>query len=142
MSFTVLKIFKDKIYIEDLQKLKDDKIKPIIQEYYKELEKLNDLKNAQLKDLKKLCNETTEIIKQIGYILMSYKAAYYQEMNNQNNIKRENINDILYEMDNIELLLKDLKNLKINTKKVKKLTNDLLIFIRLLSLTISELDNN
>ena len=49
---------------------------------------------------------------------------------------------MLYEMDNIELLLKDLKNLKINTKKVKKLTNDLLIFIRLLSLTISELDNN
>ena len=142
MSFTVLKIFKDKTYIEDLQKLKDDKLKPIIQEYYKELEKLNDLKNAQLKDLKKLCNETTEIIKQIGYILMSYKAAYYQEMNNQNNIKRENINDILYEIDKIELLLKDLKTLKINTKKVKKLTNDLLIFIRLLNLTISELDNN
>ena len=45
-------------------------------------------------------------------------------------------------MDKMELLLKDLKALKINTKKVNKLTNDLLIFIRLLSLTISELDNN
>ena len=142
MSFTVLKIFKDKTYIEDLQKLKDDKLKPIIQEFYKELKKLNDIRNAQLKDLKKLCDETTEIIKQIGYILMSYKGVYYEEMSNHNNIKRENINDILYEMDKIELLLKDLKTLKINTKKVNKLVNDLLIFIRLLSLTISELDNN
>ena len=134
--------FKNMEHIEDLQKLKDDKLKSIIQEFYKELEKLNNIKTAQLKDLKKLCNETTEIIKKIRLILIGYKCAYYQEMSNHNNRKKENINDMLYEMDNIELLLKDLKNLKINTKKVKKLTNDLLIFIRLLSLTISELGDN
>ena len=134
--------FKNMEHIADLQKLKDDKLYFIIQAFYKELEKLDKIKNAQLKDLKKLCNETTEIIKDIRFILIGYKDAYYKEMSNQNNRKRENINDIIYEMDNIELLLKDLKNLKINTKKVKKLTNDLLIFIRLLSLTISELDNN
>ena len=134
--------FKNMEHIEDLQKLKDDKLKSIIQEFYKELEKLNNIKTAQLKDLKKLCNETTEIIKKIRLILIGYKCAYYQEMSNHNNRKRENINDIIYEMDNIELLLKDLKNLKINTKKVKKLVNDLLIFIRLLSLTITELGDN
>ena len=134
--------FINKTYIEDLQKIKDDKLKSIIQELNKESEKLNDIKNAQLKDLKKLCDETIEIIKKIRFILMSYKGVFYQEKNNHNNIKRENINEILYEMDKIELLLKDLKALKINTKKVNKLTNDLLIFIRLLSLTISELDNN
>ena len=134
--------FKNKTHIEDLQKLKDDKLYPIIQEFKKELEKLTNIKTTQLKDLKKLCDETTEIIKYIRLILIGYKGVYYQEMNNQNNRKRENINDLIYEMDNIELLLKDLKNLKINTKKVNKLTNDLLIFIRLLSYTISELDNN
>ena len=134
--------FKNMEHIEDLQKLKDDKLKPIIQEFYKELEKLNNIKTTQLKDLKKLCDETTEIIKKIRLILIGYKCAYYQEMKNHNNRKRENINEILYEMDNIELLLKDLKALKINTKKVKKLTNDLLIFIRLLNLTITELNNN
>ena len=134
--------FKNKTHIEDLQKLKDDKLYPIIQEFKKELEKLTNIKNTQLKDLKKLCDETTEIIKDIRLILMSYKGAYYEEMSNHNNIKRENINDILYEMEKIELILKDLKALKINTKKVNKLVNDLLIFIRLLSLTISELDNN
>ena len=132
--------FKNKTHIEDLQKLKDVKLYPIIQELKKELEKLNDIKNTQLKNLKKLCNETTEIIKDIRLILISYKGAYYQEMNN--NIKRENINELLYEMERIELILKDLKNLKINSRKVNKLTNDLLIFIRLLNLTISELDNN
>ena len=142
MSFTVLKIFKDKTYIKDLQKLKDDKLYLIIQEFKKELEKLTNIKNTQLKDLKKVCNETTEIIKDIRLILMSYKDVYYEEMSNNNNIKKENINEILYEMERIELILKDLKALKINTRKVNKLVNDLLIFIRLLSLTISELDNN
>ena len=134
--------FKNMEHIEDLQKLKDDKLYFIIQEFKKELEKLTNIKNTQLKDLKKLCNETTEILKKIRLILSSYKDAYYEEMNNQNNRKRENINDMIYEIDNIELLLKDLKTLKINSAKVKKLTNDLLIFIRLLSYTISELNDN
>ena len=134
--------FKNMEHIEDLQKLKDDKLYFIIQEFKKELEKLTNIKNTQLKDLKKLCNETTEILKKIRLILSSYKDVYYEEMSNQNNRKRENINDMLYEIDFIELLLKDLKTLKINSAKVKKLTNDLLIFIRLLSYTISELNDN
>ena len=134
--------FKNMEHIADLQKLKDDKLYFIIQAFYKELEKLDKIKNAQLKDLKKLCNETTEILKKIRLILSSYKDAYYEEMSNQNNRKRENINDMLYEIDFIELCLKDLKTLKINSAKVKKLTNDLLIFIRLLSYTISELNDN
>ena len=134
--------FKNMEHIADLQKLKDDKLYFIIQELKKELEKLNKIKNAQLKDLKKLCIETTEIIKKIRLILSNYKDAYYEEMSNQNNRKRENINDMLYEIDFIELCLKDLKTLKINSAKVKKITNDLLIFVRLLSYTISELNDN
>ena len=134
--------FKNNKHIKELQNLNNDKLKSIIQEFYKEIENLNDKKNTQLKDLKKLCDETTEIIKYIKNILISYKHEYYEEMNTQNNRKRENINDLIYEIDNIELLLKDLKNLKINTKKVNKLTNDILIFIRLLNYTISELNNN
>ena len=134
--------FKNKTYIEDLQKLKDNKLYFIIQEFKKELEKLTDIKTTQLKDLKKLCDETIEIIKKIGFILISYKGAYYEEMSNHNNRKRENINEILYEIDEINSFIKDLKALKINTRKVKILVNDLLIFIRLLSTTITELDNN
>ena len=135
--------FKNNKHIKDLQNLNNDKLKSIIQEFYKEIENLNDKKNTQLKDLKKLCDKTTEIIKDIKIILISYKCVYYEEMNTPNNIKREKINDILEEMEYIELILKDLKNLKINSLKVKKLTDDLLLFIRLLSsLIITELNNN
>ena len=132
--------FKNMEHIEDLQKLKDDKLYYLIQEFYKEIENLNDKKNTQLKDLKKLCDETTEIIKKIGFILMSYKMVYQKDYYNDK--EREAIDDILYEMEYIELILKDLKNLKINSWKAKKLTDDLLIFIRLLNLLITELNNN
>ena len=142
MSLSYYEYFRNNKHIKELQNLNNDKLYYLIQEFYKEIENLNDKKNTQLKDLKKLCNETTEIIKDIKIILISYKCVYYEEMSNQNNRKRENINDILYEMEHIELILKDLKNLKINSFKVKKLTDDLLIFIRLLNLLITELNNN
>ena len=132
--------FKNMEHIEDLQKLKDDKLYFIIQEFKKELEKLTNIKNTQLKDLKKLCNETTEIIKHIKFILNAYKNVYQKDYYNDE--ESEAIDEILYEMERIELHLKDLKTLKINSRKVKNLTNDLLIFIRLLSYTINELNNN
>ena len=142
MSLSYYEYFKNNKHIKELQNLNNDKLKSIIQEFYKELEKLNNEKNTQLKDLKKLSDETTEIIKNIRLILTGYKCVYYEEINTQNNKKREKINDILDEMEYIELILKDLKNLKINSWKVKNLTDDLLLFIRLLNLLITELNNN
>ena len=132
--------FKNMEHIKDLQKLKDDKLYFIIQAFYKELEKLNNIKKVQLKDLKKLCDETTEIIKHIKLILSAYKNVYQKDYYNDE--ERETIDEILYEMDKINFFIKDLKTIKINSKRAYKLTNDLLIFIRLLNLTISELDNN
>ena len=132
--------FKNMEHIKDLQKLKDDKLYYLIQEFYKEIENLNDKKNTQLKDLKKLCDETANIIKNIGFILNDYKNVYQKDYYNDE--EREAIDDILYEMDKINFFIKDLKTLKINSMKVNKLVNDLLIFIRLLNLTISELNNN
>ena len=133
--------FKNKEHIADLQKLKDGELYRIIQAFYKELEKLNNIKNAQLKDLKKLCDEVDMIIiKKIGFILMSYKIVYQKDYYNAK--EKEAIEEILNEMDKINFYMTNLKNLKINSTKVKKLTNDLLIFMRLLNLTISELNNN
>ena len=133
--------FKNKKHIADLQKIKDCELYRIIQAFYKELEKLNNIKNAQLKDLKKLCDEVdTIIIKKIGFILMSYKMVYQKDYYNAK--EKEAIEEILNEMDKINFYMTNLKNLKINSTKVKKLTNDLLIFMRLLNLTISELNNN
>ena len=132
--------FKNKKHIADLQKLKDGELYHIIQALYRELNKLNNIKNAQLKDLKKLCDEAAKIIKDIGFILSGYKNIYQKDYYNAK--EREAIEEILYEMDKINFFITNLKNLKINSTKVKKLVNDLLIFIRLLNLTISELNNN
>ena len=129
--------FKNMEYIKDLQKIKDDKLKSIIQEFYKEIEKLNNNKTTKLKDLKKLCDETTEIINIIKNILISYKLKHCLELSTPNNI-----NDILDEIEYIEHILKDLKNLKINSKKLKILTDQLLLIIRMLCVTINEFVNN
>ena len=140
MSLSCYEYFRNNKHIKELQKLKDDKLYPIIQEFKKELEKLNNNKTTQLKDLKKLCDETANIIKNIGFILNDYKNVYQKDYYNEE--EREAIDDILYEMDKINFFIKDLKTLKINSMKVNKLVNDLLIFIRLLNLAISELNNN
>ena len=132
--------FINKEHIADLQKIKDGELYHIIQALYTELEKLNNIKNAQLKDLKKLCDEIDKILKKIGFILMYYKIEYQKYYYNDE--EREVINDILHEMDKINFFITNLKKLKINSTKVNKLVNDLLIFIRLLNLTISELNNN
>ena len=132
--------FINKEHIADLQKIKDGELYHIIQALYTELEKLNNIKNAQLKDLKKLCDEIDKILKKIGFILMYYKIEYQKDYYNDE--EREVINDILHEMDKINFFITNLKKLKINSTKVNKLVNDLLIFIRLLNLTISELNNN
>ena len=129
--------FKNMEHIKDLQKIKDDKLKSIIQEFYKEIEKLNDNKTTKLKDLKKLCDETTEIINIIKNILISYKLKQCLKLSTPNNI-----NDILDEIKFIELILKDLKNLKINSKKLKILTDQLLLIIRMLCGTINVFVNN
>ena len=129
--------FKNMEHIKDLQKIKDDKLQSIIQEFYKEIKKLSDDKTIKLKDLKKLCDETTEIINTIKNILISYKLKQCLKLSTPNNI-----NDILDEIEYILHILKDLKNLKINSLKVKKLTDDLLLFLRLLNLLITELNNN
>ena len=121
--------FKNMEHIKDLQKIKDDKLQSIIQEFYKEIKKLNDNKTIKLKDLKKLCDETTEIINIIKNILISYKLKQCLKLSTPNNII-----DILDEIKFIELILKDLKKLKINSTKLKFLTEQLLLFIRLLNL--------
>ena len=71
---------------------------------------------------------------------MYYKIEYQKDYYNAK--EREVINDILHEMDKINFFITNLKKLKINSTKVNKLVNDLLIFIRLLNSTISELNNN
>ena len=129
--------FKNKEHITDLKKLKDDELYFIIQLFYEELDKLKDKKTTQLKDLNKLCDKVTDIFKDIRFILNGYITVYQE--NNYNDEEKEAIEGILYELDKIENNLNILKSLKINGMKVNKLVSDLLIFVRLLYMSLSEL---
>ena len=129
--------FKNKEYITDLKKLKDDEVYFLIKSFYEELDKLNDKKTTQLKDLNKLCDKATDIFKDIRFILNGYITVLQE--NYYNDEEREAIEGILYELDKIENNLNILKSLKINSRRVNKLVSDLLIFVRLLYLTLSEL---
>ena len=129
--------FKNMEHIKDLQKIKDDKLQSIIQEFYKEIKKLRDDKTIKLKDLKKLCDETTEIINTIKNILISYKLKQCSKLSTPNNII-----DVLDEIKFIEFILKDLKKLKINSTKLLFLTEQLLIIIRMLCDTINVFVDN
>ena len=153
--------FKNKEHIKDLQKIRNVELYNITQAFYKELEKLENIKNAQLKDLKKLCDEITEIIKRTEFIISNYKNVYqginYKERKAKYNnfIKKgeasddtifyekgDAIDDMFYEIDAINYYIQDFKKLKINSTKAKSLIKYLSIFIRSLDLSISELDDN
>ena len=158
MSLTY-EYFKNKNYIEDLKQIKDVELYNITQAFHKELEKLNNTKNTQLKDLKKLCDETTEIIKRIEFILSNYKKMYtkknYEERKEKYNnfIKKvkwtddtifyrrgDAIDDMFYEIEHINYYIQDFKKLKMTSEKAKSLIRYLSIFIRSLDLSIRELD--
>ena len=129
--------FKNKEHITDLKKLKDDEVYFLIKSLYEELDKLNDKKTTQLKDLNKLCDKAIDIFKDIRFILNGYITVLQE--NYYNDEEKEAIEGILYELDKIENNLNILKSLKINGMRVNKLVSDLLIFVRLLYLTLSDL---
>ena len=158
MSLTY-EYFKNKHHIEDLKQIRNVELYNITQAFHKELEKLNNIKNTQLKDLKKLCDETTEIIKRIEFILSNYKNVYqkknYEERKEEYNnfIKKgvgsdaiifyqrgDAIDDMFYEIEHINYYIQDFKKLKMTSEKAKSLIKYLSIFIRSLDLSISELD--
>ena len=151
--------FKNKDHIEDLKQIRDVELYNITQAIHKELEKLENTKNAQLKDFKKLCDETTEIIKRIEFILSNYKNVY-QKPNNEEKRKEyinflkegkcsdntifyqrgDAIDDMFHEIWHLKYYIQDFKKLKMASEKAKSLIRYLSIFIRSLDLSISELD--
>ena len=129
--------FKNKEHLTDLKKLKDDEVYFLIKSLYEELDKLNDKKTTKLKDLHKLCNKAIDIFKDIRFILNGYITVLQE--NYYSIEEKEAIEGIIYELDKIENNLNILKSLKINSRRVNKLVSDLLLFVRLLYLTLSDL---
>ena len=126
-----------KEHMEELKNLKDENIYYTIQELYKELDILkkegNRLKDIQTKKLNELYDNIKETIKYISFILGDYIKIDY------NYTDKTDIENILYVIEQIEQILKNLKSSKIKSVTIEKIINELLIFVRLLSLLISEL---
>ena len=121
--------------MEEFKKLKDEKINYLIQELYKELDipekEKNRLEVIHAKKINELYFIMKEVIKNIS-VLVKYKISYKIVY------KKTDIDNILYEIEQIEQDIKNLKSPK-NTDIDKKTDEDLLIFCQLLRTIINNL---
>ena len=121
--------FKNKLHIEDLQKLKDKELYFIIKSF-NELEYFNQSKEFKFKDLINACNETKELIKNIRFILNNYIDVINE--NDLSFCSIKDINIILSKIDKIENYLNMIKNTRYLKTRVNELVDDCLLYIRIL----------
>ena len=132
--------FESKTHIKDLKKLKDDELYYIIRSFYDELEKFNIVKYRgvyEIKGLIILYDKTKDLIKDIRFILNGFINALKEK--SYKYCLESDITRLLSDMDKIENQLNILKSIKIRRTHIDKLVSDILIHIRLLHLSLSEL---
>ena len=121
--------FIDQTHITDLQKLKDEELYYIIRLFRDELEKFNESEEFKLKGLIIACNEMKDLIKDFRFIL----NGYIKVINNQLPFcLKEEIEELLKEMDKIENILDKIKAVRLLKEKVDELGNKCLYKMRIL----------
>ena len=136
-----IEYFISQTHITDLQKLQDEKLYHIIPLFRDELEKFNEFK---LKALIIACNEMKDLIKDFRFIL----NGYIEVINNQLPVYgrpveeedldqipfclKEEIEELLKEMDKIENNLDKIKAVRLLKEKVDELGNKCLYKMRIL----------
>ena len=139
-----IEYFIDQTHITDLQKLQDEKLYHIIRLFRDELEKFNESEEFKLKGLIIACNEMKDLIKDFRFIL----NGYIKVINNQLPVYgrpveeedldqipfclKEEIEELLKEMDKIENILDKIKAVRLLKKKVDELVNKCLYKMRIL----------
>ena len=119
----------DQTHITDLQKLQDEKLYHIIRLFRDELEKFNESEEFKLKGLIIACNEMKDLIKDFRFIL----NGYIKVINNQLPFcLKEEIEELLKEMDKIENILDKIKAVRLLKEKVDELGNKCLYKMRIL----------
>ena len=122
--------FIDQTHITDLQKLQDEELYHIIRLFRDELEKFNESEEFKLKGLIIACNEMKNLIKDFRFILNGYI-----EVINNNQLPfclKEEIEELLTEMDKIENNLDKIKKVRLLKEKVDELGNKCLYKMRIL----------
>ena len=124
-----IEYFIDQTHITDLQKLQDEKLYHIIRLFRDELEKFNESEEFKLKGLIIACNEMKDLIKNFRFIL----NGYIKVINNQLPFcLKEEIEELLKEMDKIENILDKIKAVRLLKEKVDELGNKCLYKMRIL----------
>ena len=122
-----IEYFINQTHITDLQKLQDEKLYHIIRLFRDELEKFNEFK---LKGLIIACNEMKDLIKDFRFIL----NGYIEVINNQLPVEEEDLDQIPFCLkEEIEELLKEMDKIENNLDKIKA--------VRLLKEKVDELGN-
>ena len=124
-----IEYFINQTHITDLQKLQDEKLYHIIRLFRDELEKFNESEEFKLKGLIIACNEMKDLIKDFRFIL----NGYIKVINNQLPFcLKEEIEELLTEMDKIENNLDKIKKVRLLKEKVDELGNKCLYKMRIL----------
>ena len=121
-----IEYFIDQTHITDLQKLQDEKLYHIIRLFRDELEKFNEFK---LKGLIIACNEMKDLIKDFRFILNGYIEVINKQLPF---CLKEEIEELLKEMDKIENNLDKIKAVRLLKEKVDELGNKCLYKMRIL----------
>ena len=122
-----IEYFTDQTHITDLEKLQDEKLYHIIRLFRNELEKkFNEFK---LKGLIIACNEMKDLIKDFRFILNGYIGVINKQLPF---CLKEEIEELLKEMDKIENNLDKIKAVRLLKEKVDELGNKCLYKMRIL----------
>ena len=124
-----IEYFIDQTHITDLQKLQDEKLYHIIRLFRDELEKLNESEEFKLKGLIIACNEMKDLIKDFRFILNGYIEVINKQLPF---CLKEEIEELLKEMDKIENNLDKIKAVRLLKEKVDELGNKCLYKMRIL----------
>ena len=117
-----IEYFTDQTHITDLEKLQYEKLYYIIRIFRDELEKF------KLKGLIIACNEMKDLIKDFRFIL----NGYIRVINKQFFYLKEEIEELLKEMDKIENNLDKIKAVMLSKEKVDELGNKCLYKMQIL----------
>ena len=112
-----IEYFTDQTHITDLEKLQYEKLYYIIRIFRDELEKFNEFK---LKGLIMVCNEMKDLIKDFRFILNGYIRVINKQLLFY---LKEEIEELLKEMDKIENNLDKIKAVMLSKEKVDELGN-------------------
>ena len=121
-----IEYFTDQTHITDLEKLQDEKLYHIIRLFRDELEKFEEFK---LKGLIIACNEMKDLIKDFRFILNGYIGVINKQLPF---CLKEEIEELLKQMDKIENNLDKIKAVMLSKEKVDELGNKCLYKMQIL----------